>query len=387
MGRIGKRVRIPRGRATVMRRLIEHFFKPGDLPKTLCSFRTLRGKAFRPHGPPASIPVPTSACFLSRNQEVVGTFLRLNNIKIKETVRALVLLCLVAGVLGCAQRQPSSEISADAQMREVVDEAGRKVTLPAKIERVISLAPNLTEIVYAVGGGDRLVGDTTFCDYPPQAKSVAKVGDTLQPSIERILALRPQLVLVSTASQLEAFTEQLNEQRIAVYVTDPRDLEGVFRSILSVGDLLNQPVGAAALVKQLRERAETVERAVAGRPPVSVFFQLSGQPLYTAGKSSFVTNLIERAGGRSVTSDVNEAWPRLSNEAALASRPEAIIMLSGGAMGANANTNVAAALKNSPAVQKGRVYVIDGDLLTRPGPRLVDGLEQIARALHSEAFK
>jgi iron complex transport system substrate-binding protein len=151
--------------------------------------------------------------------------------------------------------------------------------------------------------------------------------------------------------------------------------------------LLNQPVGAAALVKQLRERAETVERAVAGRPPVSVFFQLSGQPLYTAGKSSFVTNLIERAGGRSVTSDVNEAWPRLSNEAALASRPEAIIMLSGGAMGANANTNVAAALKNSPAVQNGRVYVIDGDLLTRPGPRLVDGLEQIARALHSEAFK
>ena len=268
-----------------------------------------------------------------------------------------------------------------------VDEAGRKVTLPATIDRVVSLAPNLTEIVYAVGAGDRLVGNTTFCNYPPQAKDVAKVGDTLQPSIERILALRPQLVLVSTASQLEAFTTQLNEQQIAVYITDPRDLEGVFRSIMNVGDLLNKSDGAAELVKQLRARTETVERAVAGRPlGLSVFSNCPDSRLYTAGKTSFVTNLIERAGGRSVTADVNEAWPRLSDEAALASRPETIIMLSG-AMGATANAQVASALRNSPAVKNGRVYVIDGDLLTRPGPRLIDGLEQLARALHPEAFK
>jgi iron complex transport system substrate-binding protein len=156
---------------------------------------------------------------------------------------------------------------------------------------------------------------------------------------------------------------------------------------LALGDILNESVPAADLVKQLRARSETVERAVAGRPPVSVFFQLSRQPLYTAGKSSFVTNLIERAGGRSVTADVNEAWPRLSDEAALASRPEAVIMLSGDAMGAEANANVATALRNSPAVQNGRVYLINGDLLTRPGPRLVDGLEQMAHALHPEAFK
>ena len=311
-------------------------------------------------------------------------FVHLHNVKTKLIARALILSCALISLLSCAQPQGPSELK--TQLREVVDEAGRKVTLPAKIERVVSLAPNLTEIVYAVGAGDRLVGNTTFCNYPPEAKSVAKVGDTLQPSIERILALRPQLVLVSTASQLEAFTTQLNEQQIAVYITDPRDLEGVFHSILNVGDLLNESVGAAELVKQLRARTEAVERAVSGRPPLSVFFQLSGQPLYTAGKTSFVTNLIERARGRSVTADVNEAWPRLSDEAALASRPEAIIMLSG-AMGATPNAQVASALRNSPAVKNGRVYVIDGDLLTRPGPRLVDGLEQIARALHPEAFK
>ncbi|MEO7971034.1 MAG: cobalamin-binding protein [bacterium] len=297
---------------------------------------------------------------------------------------AWALLCALVVLPSCAQQQGTSQLK--TQTREIVDEAGRKVNLPANVDRVISLAPNLTEIVYAVGAGDRLVGNTTFCNYPAEARNVAKVGDTLQPSIERILALRPQLVLVSTASQLEAFTTQLNEQHIAVYITDPRDLEGVFHSIANVGDLLNESVAAAELVRQLRARTQTVESAVAGRPPVSVFFQLSGQPLYTAGKTSFVTNLIERAGGHSVTADVNEAWPRLGDEAALASRPEAIIMLSG-AMGATASAQVANAFKNSPAVKNGRVYAIDGDLLTRPGPRLVDGLEQIARALHPDALK
>jgi iron complex transport system substrate-binding protein len=309
-----------------------------------------------------------------------------SHFKLRPPATAL-LFCVILVVCSCSRPTPSPTPETALATRDFIDEAGRKVTIPARIERFVSLAPNLTEIAYAIGAGDRLVGNTTFCDYPPEAKNVAKVGDTLQPSIERILTLRPQLVLVSTASQLEAFTKQLNEHQIAVYVTDPRDLEGVFRSILSVGDLLNEPVGAAELVKQLRARSEKVERAVAGLPRGSVFFQLSGQPLYTAGKNSFVTNLIERAGGRSVTSDINEAWPRVSDEAALASRPEAIIMLSGDTMGAAANTKVAAALRNSPAVRNGRVYLIDGDLLTRPGPRLVDGLEQIARALHPEVFK
>ena len=297
----------------------------------------------------------------------------------------MLLLCALLSLISCSNtKAPHQAIN---ETRSVVDEAGRTVTVPVKIERIVSLAPNLTELVYAVGAGNRLVGNTTFCDYPAAAKDVAKVGDTLQPSIERILALRPQLVLVSTASQLEAFTKQLNEHQIAVYITDAGDLEGVFRSILSVGDLLNEPVAASDLVKRLRERTDQVERAVAGRPAVSVFFQLSGQPLYTAGKTSFVTNLIQRAGGRSVTADVNEAWPRLSDEAALASRPEAIIMLSADSMGAAANTKVATALEKSPAALSGRVYQIDGELLTRPGPRLIDGLEQMAHALHPDAFK
>ena len=212
-----------------------------------------------------------------------------------------------------------------------------------------------------------------------------KVGDTLQPSIERILALRPQLVLVSTSSQLEAFTKQLDEHRIAVYVTDPRDLEGVFRSIVNLGKLLNQEQRAEETLSQLRKRAASVTEAMKSTKPSRVFYQLSAEPLYTAGRDSFVTDLIRRAGGVSVTSDVPEAWPRYSQEAAVAARPEAIILPTDGSMG-SANSEVAEGLRRSPAALSGKVYRINGDFLSRPGPRAVDGLEALARALHPEVF-
>jgi len=286
--------------------------------------------------------------------------------------------------LGCSRRQISMPQTSQT-VREVTDDAGRRVTVPLRIDRIISLAPNLTEIVYAIGAGDRLVGDTSYCDYPPAAKTVEKVGDTLHPSIERIVALRPQLVLVSTASQLEVFTHQLETQNIAVFVTDPHDLEGVFRSINQLGGILDHDDQAKQLVDQLRSRTAAVEAAVKTTQPVRVFYQLSAEPLYTAGREAFVTDLIRRAGGLSVTADVSGAWPKYSAESALAARPEAIILPTGGSMGA-ANSTVAEPLQRSPAVVLGKVYKINDDHLVRPGTRAVDGLEEMARSLHPDVF-
>ncbi len=269
-------------------------------------------------------------------------------------------------------------------MREVTDQTGRKVRLPAQPKRVISLAPNLTEIVYALGAGEKLSGVTTYCNYPQAAQSVEKVGDTLKPNIERIIALQPDVVLVSTASQLEAFTKQLEAQGIAVYVTQPKDLAGVLRSITDLGDLLNARAAAEALSNELLGRIEDVEEAVKGKPPVSVFVQISGQPLYTAGRDSWLTDMIKRGGGKSVTAEVPGEWPNYSNESALAAKPEAIILSTDPAM---ANAEPADALKNSPAAKNNRVYRINGDFLARPGPRLVNGLEEIAKAIQPEAFK
>jgi cobalamin transport system substrate-binding protein len=295
---------------------------------------------------------------------------------------ACALLLLALTLNSCVLLKQNTE----SEHRQITDETGRQVRISGKIERIISLAPNLTEIIYAVGAGDRLVGNTTYCDYPEQAKSVQKVGDTLQPNIERILALRPNLIFISTSSQLEAFAKQLNEHSIPVYVSDPHDLEGVFRSIHNLGLLLDRQQQAEELLNQLRKRTAVVEKAVFNSKSVRVFYQLSAEPLYTAGRDAFVTDLIRRAGGLSVTADLPEAWPRYSEESAVAARPDAIILPTGGSMGA-ANSDVAAGLKKAPAVLNGKVIKIDGDLLVRPGPRAIEGLEKLAHALHPDAFK
>ena len=297
--------------------------------------------------------------------------------------RAVVACALLLSCSACTANRPAPE---GPIRRELTDDAGRRVSVPVPANRVISLAPNLTEIIFAIGAGNRLVGRTSYCDFPAEAKAVAEVGDTLHPSLERVIALQPQVVLISTSSQLEVFTHQLQSQNIAVFVTDPRDLDGVFRTIDQVGRIVGHTQQAEQLIKQLRDRTQAVEEAVKGKQPVRVFYQVSAEPLYTIGRDAFITDLIRRAGGISVTADVPGAWPKYSNESALAARPEAIILPTGGSMGAG-NSAVTESLRQSPAALAGRVYKINDDHLARPGPRSVDGLEAMAKALHPEAFK
>ena len=329
-----------------------------------------------------TFPSPADACFISRKQDVSGTLL-LRRFRFRSALNFAAALLLVL-TFGCTSSVRKPESTSATQ--QITDDAGRSVKLPARVERVITLAPNLTEIVFAIGAGDRLVGNTSYCDYPEAAKNVAKVGDTLHPSLERIIALKPQVVLVSTASQLEVFTQQLQNQNIAVFVTDPHDLEGVFHSIEQVGRMMGQEQQAQMLLQKLRERTNAVEQAVKQATPVRIFYQLSAEPLYTAGRDAFVTDLIRRAGAVSVTANVPGAWPKYSNESALAAKPDAIILPTGGSMGAG-NADVAEPLRNSPAVLAHRVYKINDDHLARPGPRAVDGLEELAWVLHPEAFK
>ena len=326
------------------------------------------------------MPVP-----FREGSEIGGTFLRTPQlIKLRATQGAFgFAVCL--GLLLSACSTPNNSPRTDVPLHQITDEAGRTINVPVTVTRFISLAPSVTEIIYAVGAGDRLVGRTTFCNYPPEAAKVEAVGDTLKPSIEKIIALRPQVVFVSTASQLEAFTSELDAHQIAVYVTDSHDLEGVFHSIERISDLLGRRPQADELLKQLRIRVAAVEDKVKSRPPVRVFYQVSDEPLYTIGRDAFITDLIRRAGGISVTADVPGAWPKYSAESALAAQPDAIILPTGGSMG-DANSNVAAALKRSPAVANGRVYKVNEDHMSRPGPRSVDGLEELARALHPEVF-
>ncbi len=295
------------------------------------------------------------------------------------TVSVLVALF---GPCGCARRSVSNTPGFEANYHDVVDDTGRTVRLPIRPKRIVSLAPSLTEIVFVVGAGSKLVGDTSYCDYPEEAKRVTHIGDTLNPNIELIIGLKPDLVLISTASQLEAFSKQLDQQKIPAYISDPHDLNGVLTSIVKIGDLLDEGDNAKKVANSLNERARNVESRVKGFKPVRVFYQVSAEPLYTAGRDSFVTDLIKRAGGESVTAAVPGAWPRFSNESALAANPDAIIIPTGDSMAGGSAVTVSDALKNSAAVRNRRVYFINGDLLSRPGPRLVEGLEEMAKDLH-----
>lgn len=266
--------------------------------------------------------------------------------------------------------------------REVVDDLGRKIKIPVKIERIVSLAPNLTETVFAIGAGNKLIGVTTFCNYPEETAKINKIGDTINPNLEAIIALKPQVVFVSTASQIENFTKTLEQQNIAVFVTNPQNIDGIYQSILQIGDVVGEAEKAKILVESLRKRAADVEARTLSAKDVKVFVQIAKEPLFTVGKNSFMTDLVGRAGGISVTADVNEAYPKFSKETALALQPEAIILSE-----SDDNQEPNDVFKNSPAVKNGKIFKIKADLLSRPGPRMFDGLEQIAKALHPESFE
>lgn len=271
-----------------------------------------------------------------------------------------------------------SDSQSDAPARELTDDLGRKIKIPENITRAVSLAPNLTEIVFAVGAGEKLVGRTSFDNFPPEAEKIQTVGDTINPNIENIIALKPQVVLVSTASQIETFTKTLEAQGINVFVTNPNSLDEIYKSIEKVGEIFGQKEKANAVVESLKKRVEKVEEKTRNAEKIKVFVQID-KSLYTIGKDSFLTDLIEKAGGESVTKNIETAYPKISKETALALNPQ-VIILSDSADNDEPNE----VFKNSEAVKNGRVYKINADILSRPAPRIVDALEQIAEKLHGE---
>lgn len=265
----------------------------------------------------------------------------------------------------------------EIKMRDIADDLGRKIKIPVPVERAVSLAPNLTESIFAVGAGNRLVGVTTFCNYPEEANKIQKVGDTINPNMETIIALKPQVVFVSTASQIETFTKTLEAQNIAVFVTNPKDLNGVLANLRGLGEIFGTTERTTILLNELQERILAIDEKIKDKQKVKTFVQISKEPLFTVGKDSFLTEIIERGGGISVTKDVATAYPKLSKETALALNPDAIILSE-----SPDNTEPNDVFKNSNAVKNKKVFKINADLLSRPSPRLVDALEQIANALH-----
>jgi iron complex transport system substrate-binding protein len=268
----------------------------------------------------------------------------------------------------------------------VVDQTGRTLTLPASPRRIVSLVPSVTEVLYAIGAQDALVGVTDFCDYPPEAKRKPHVGGMLSPNLETLVTLKPDLVVATRSGNTEETFDQLKRLGIPVYLVDPITVADVLRLVSDLGELTGHREGAAVVDKEIERRIAAVRDRVGGRPLPRVLYVLWPEPLIVPGKGTLVSELIAIAGGASVTADQGQGYPRMSLEAAVGRAPEVIILARHGSRGGPAARQQWERLESMPAVKSGRLYMADGDLMHRYGPRFLVGLDSLARFIHPEAF-
>lgn len=269
----------------------------------------------------------------------------------------------------------------------ITDDAGRVVTLSHAPQRIVSLAPSNTEILYALGLGDQIVAVTDYCDYPEEAKSKPKVGGFPNFDMEKVVELNPDLVLATTLYS-DAAMSALAEKGIATVVIEPRNIDETLDRIELVGRITGRAQEAAALVSQLRQRVEAVKSKVKGaREKPRVFFELDNL-LFSPGPGSFIDDMITEAGGVNIAADAQGQWVQLSQETLIVKDPE-VIILSDAAYGETVDKVKARdGWKDIAAVRNNRIVeVADPNLVSRPGPRSVEGFELIAKALHPELFE
>jgi len=280
----------------------------------------------------------------------------------------------------------TAQSAAGQETRVVTDQTGRTVPVPVRIGRVVSLAPNVTEILYALGVEDRLVGVTQQCNFPPAAAAKPKVGDTLNPSLEILISLQPDLVIGTAEGNRRETIDLLERAGIPLYGTHARTVADIFASIRELASLMGVPEAGERLASELEERLEALEHRLAGaaRPRVLVAIWLD--PLITAGGDTFMNDVLRRAGAESVTASLSESWPRLSLEAVIESDPDYLVLPRLHSLQARLDDlRARPAWRHVRAVENGRIVWLDEALL-RPGPRIVGAMEDLARALHPERF-
>ena len=314
-------------------------------------------------------------------------------------VGAVLLLACVsiwgAPVKSQEKRQPSQPQTQPARAtRTVTDETGREVTLPVEVNRIVTLAPSLTETIYALGIEDKLVGDTDYCDNPPAAKLKPHVGSVLSPSMEAIVALHPDLVFAAadTANRLET-VESLEHLGIPVYASDPRTVDQMVDSTLRIAELSGAVIQGRAVGARLRARLDALHEKLGDLPLAHVLFVVWENPLITIGPNTFIADALRWAGAESVIV-TKQDWPQISIEEVVRLQPDYIVMAATHGV-AEAERSSEAQLKEMRerpvwrelhAVQAGHV-VITSDEIIRPSPGLIDVIELLARDLHPDAFQ
>jgi iron complex transport system substrate-binding protein len=264
--------------------------------------------------------------------------------------------------------------------RTLKDELGRTLEVPDHPHRVICLIPSVVDIMYSLGAGSDVAAISDFTKYPKEALQKPSVGLPLSPSIEAIVALHPDLVLGSGDLNVLESAVGLQRLGVPVFMVDPHGIEGIYTSIFSVGKALNREADASALVARLRTRVEVVKARVADKPRLRVFMAIWYDPVMTIGKKAFIGEMIEAAGGRSVTDDIAQEWPEISLESIVSRQPDAILFLKGSKLTAE-ELKTRPGWEHAKAVQQGRVFYVD-DRIQYPSPVAFDALEDLAKQFH-----
>jgi len=280
-------------------------------------------------------------------------------------------------------------VSVDTVLPAVyVDEMGRRVDIPSPPQRIVSLAPSITETLYYLNLGKRIVGVTEFSNYPDEARRKPKVGSYINLNIEKIISLKPDLIIAIADGNKKESVDALERLGYSVYAINPRCVKDVFRTIVNIGKITDCVDRANKLIKELKSRINYIESRTRGIERPRVFFQIGINPVVTVGKDTFHNDLIKMAGGLNISGNEKAKYPRYSMEEVLLNTPDIIIISSmdrGG--GFDRKKREWMKWKSIPAVNNGRIYVIDSDLVDHPSPRIIDGLEELSRLIHPELFK
>ncbi|MBI2845403.1 MAG: cobalamin-binding protein [Chloroflexi bacterium] len=287
-------------------------------------------------------------------------------------------------LMGCAAAIPQPTPT-PLGILTIIDDAGRSVTITGTPQRIVTLAPNLTEIVFALGLGERVVGVSDFSDYPPEAQNIQSVGG-FPLNIELIVSLEPDLVLAAGITSLEDVA-RLEELGMTVLYLVPTDVEGILDSILTVGRAAGAENEAEELVSGLRAWLEEIKSRVAQTDSSPRVYYEIDATLFTGGPGSFTHELITLAGGENIAAGTTTPFPQLSAEEIIDADPEIIIFSHAKYGGTVEEIASRPGWDTITAVQNGAIYPIDPDLVDRPGPRIIDGLEALARLIHPKLFE
>ncbi len=270
-------------------------------------------------------------------------------------------------------------IPASRAGKTVVDGAGRTIQVPDRPARIVSLAPSVTEILFALGAGDRVVGVTDFCEHPQEAARLPRIGGLINPDLERILGLEPDLAVASTSGNYLDDTERHSALGVPVYALETPDIAGILAAFEGLGSVLGETERSRGVVAGLRERIEKVRAAAAGGPHPVVLFVIEPDPLIAAGRETFIGEALEIAGGVPASTGTSARWAQYDLEQVIAMRPEVILTTQAHAAWAERLPSLSD-WRALPAVANGRVHVVS-DAIQNPGPRLIDGIEEVAGIL------